>query len=273
MDKTTFPFRLYNVLETVSDTDEASVISWTPNGTTFRIHDLDRFKTHILPKYFPKQSQYKSFRRQLQYYGFFTLGWNHFGHRIFVRGKEELLFRIKHKKVQPEKKKTAMDILASRAADAKPLNDISDLRTQDLLKQDPTLEALQRAVSAEIDASRLGIDSLRSSSARAQPPLGTFNKPVPTASVTPPRVPVLTDQYFSSFEERTENGAKQLLAMLDLALPKTTQYNIMPSYPSLEQQLQRLQRENDLKQVNQALLMKARSDSDFIRLARFQLGL
>jgi hypothetical protein len=107
MSQSTFPYRLHQVLAAVSNkTDQDSrVISWTPSGTTFRIHDLDAFKTQILPQYFPKQKKYSSFRRQLQYYGFTTLGWNQFGHPLFIRNQEEQLVNIKHKKGQSTKAK------------------------------------------------------------------------------------------------------------------------------------------------------------------------
>ena len=111
MTFSTFPYRLHHILEKISkkSSDKSSIISWSPTGRTFRIHDRDAFKTYILPKYFPKQSQYKSFRRQLQYYGFYTLGRNHFGHLLFARHQEHLLVNMKHKKGQSGNDQNSVD--------------------------------------------------------------------------------------------------------------------------------------------------------------------
>lgn len=100
MTQRTFPLRLHDLLDQTCDSychDEARIISWTPPGNTFKIYDLEAFKTRILPKYFPKQSKYKSFRRQLQYYGFWSYKSNHFGHPCFVRKNKGLLVQVKHK--------------------------------------------------------------------------------------------------------------------------------------------------------------------------------
>ncbi|CAJ1959500.1 unnamed protein product [Cylindrotheca closterium] len=98
----TFPFRLHAILEHICDTQdvdaEGSIVSWTPTGKSFRIHNLGAFKKCVLPKYFPKQSKYKSFLRQLQYYGFINYGFGHFGHPFFLRQNKALLSQIKHNK-------------------------------------------------------------------------------------------------------------------------------------------------------------------------------
>lgn len=96
----TFPFRLHAILEQISDTDadgEACIVSWIPPGRSFRIHDLEAFEKRILAKYFPCQSKCKSFRRQLQYYGFVNHGRGHFSHPFFVQKNKELLPQIKHR--------------------------------------------------------------------------------------------------------------------------------------------------------------------------------
>ncbi|CAJ1959497.1 unnamed protein product [Cylindrotheca closterium] len=101
MVQRTFPFRLHALLDQTYDLDidgESDIISWTPSGKTFKIHNVEAFKSKILPKYFPKQSQYKSFKRQLQYYGFSNFGWEHFGHPYFLRRQRELVAHLRHKK-------------------------------------------------------------------------------------------------------------------------------------------------------------------------------
>jgi len=68
--KLPFAWKLYEMLETVHknkvDTD---IVSWVDDGKVFKVHDLKRFVDEIVPTYF-KQSKYKSFQRQLYFYGF-----------------------------------------------------------------------------------------------------------------------------------------------------------------------------------------------------------
>jgi hypothetical protein len=104
----TFPFRLHHILEEVcKDISESCFISWTPSGKTFKIHDLDGFKDTILPKYLPKQNKYKSFKRQLQYYGFTNYGSNQYGHPSFLRGQKSLICQIEHRAFKKSKNQTS----------------------------------------------------------------------------------------------------------------------------------------------------------------------
>ena len=68
-----FPRRLYTMLESESiliQQDNASVISdcpliqWSESGQAFRINDIDKFSTQVLPKYF-RTSKFSSFQRNL----------------------------------------------------------------------------------------------------------------------------------------------------------------------------------------------------------------
>lgn len=62
-----FPWRLYNLLQ-LQTFD--SIVSWVPDGTAFLIINEERFTKEILPRFFPKMSKLKSFKRQLSAYGF-----------------------------------------------------------------------------------------------------------------------------------------------------------------------------------------------------------
>lgn len=67
-----FPVILYGVLQdALKCPDLASIISWEPCGTTFRIHDSRHMTQIVMPRYFPnmKSQSIKSFRRQLNIYG------------------------------------------------------------------------------------------------------------------------------------------------------------------------------------------------------------
>eukprot|EP00980_Cylindrotheca_fusiformis_P014689 scaffold4001_cov94-Cylindrotheca_fusiformis.AAC.7 len=102
----TFPFRLHQMIEEAStDEVESTIISWTPSGESFKIHDRDAFSDRILPKHLPNQNKYKSFKRQLQYYGFVNFGSQHYGHPSFRRGQKSLLSQIEHKAFNKSKNK------------------------------------------------------------------------------------------------------------------------------------------------------------------------
>lgn len=123
----TFPFRLYTILEdSSSDEEECSVISWMPDGKNFKIHDLEAFKLRILPKYLPKQSKYKSFKRQLQYYGFTNHGSNMYGHPSFMRDEKSLLSQIEHRAFKKAAKMEAASALAAASTSSKPSSNSAD---------------------------------------------------------------------------------------------------------------------------------------------------
>ena len=63
-----FPIKLLAMLDDASECGFDDIISWLPDGATFKIHDEDKI-ADILPRYF-KQTHYKSFVRQLQIYSF-----------------------------------------------------------------------------------------------------------------------------------------------------------------------------------------------------------
>lgn len=93
-----FPYKLHQLLTELENNDElSSIISWLPSGEGFRIHQPLAFENVLLKKYFPRQSKIKSFKRQVQYYGFENLGKGSYTHPCFVRGKRSLCGKIIHK--------------------------------------------------------------------------------------------------------------------------------------------------------------------------------
>jgi len=61
-----FIWKLYNMVE---DPASSHVISWTPTGGSFVVASPMEFQEVILPKFF-KHSNFSSFVRQLNLYGF-----------------------------------------------------------------------------------------------------------------------------------------------------------------------------------------------------------
>jgi len=115
--KLPFAWKLYEMLETVekngTDTD---IVSWVDNGEAFKVHDLERFVEDIIPTYF-KQSKYKSFQRQLYFYGFqrvtsserqgHTVG--SYRNPMFIRGNKPLCLSMVPKKSKKRCKKSQDD--------------------------------------------------------------------------------------------------------------------------------------------------------------------
>lgn len=66
-----FPFKMYDLLEDAETYGFEDAVSWTCNGTAFKIHNRRSFEKQIMPRYFPNMNSYKSFRRQLNFYGIY----------------------------------------------------------------------------------------------------------------------------------------------------------------------------------------------------------
>jgi len=85
------------------DTSTPAIVSWSVDGDTFVVKNLENF-CDLLPKFF-KHRNFRSFVRQLNFYGFRKLradslterpaGWWEFKHERFLRGHPELLPLIK----------------------------------------------------------------------------------------------------------------------------------------------------------------------------------
>ena len=98
-----FPTKLFQMLEDAEQSGHSSIVSWSADGLSFRVHDSRLFVSHVMPQYF-RQSRYKSFQRQLHLYGFTRISQgNEKGscfHHSFVRSDRE-----KCKAMEPMKRK------------------------------------------------------------------------------------------------------------------------------------------------------------------------
>jgi hypothetical protein len=99
---TTFPLKLYEMLERVEQDGFSHVVSWQPHGRCFVVHNPEEFKA-LLPRYFGS-SKIASFQRQLNLYGFsrLTQGLDKRGYynELFLRGKTCLVHKILRTKVK-----------------------------------------------------------------------------------------------------------------------------------------------------------------------------
>jgi osomolarity two-component system, response regulator SKN7 len=109
-----FVKKLFRMLD---DTSYSTIVSWSPNGDSFIVRDMNDFTKYVLPRHF-RHSNFASFVRQLNKYDFHkvkkeggegqtvTLGvdqqWE-FRHPAFLKGREDLLDHVK-RKAPPAKK-------------------------------------------------------------------------------------------------------------------------------------------------------------------------
>jgi hypothetical protein len=102
-----FPEKLYRLLAEAERDGNDQIISFTPDGRAFKIHNRQAFIEEVSPKYF-RHARITSFVRQLNFYGFKKLldGPNRggFANPPFLRGHPELLAMIKRKEVAPRPK-------------------------------------------------------------------------------------------------------------------------------------------------------------------------
>lgn len=92
-----FPRKLYRLLQDCDTNPEyQSICSWLADGKQFKIHNKKRFVDTILPHYFD-QTQYASFRRQLNMYSFVRQSMSTYANPYFVRGRHELLDHVVRK--------------------------------------------------------------------------------------------------------------------------------------------------------------------------------
>jgi hypothetical protein len=64
-----FPIKLHRMLQDVEREGLNYIVSWHPDGRSFRVQFHDQFVARVLPGYF-SQTKYRSFQRQLNHYGF-----------------------------------------------------------------------------------------------------------------------------------------------------------------------------------------------------------
>jgi HSF-type DNA-binding len=99
-----FPRKLYRLLEDCeSNPDYRNIVSWSDDGTSFSVNCKKQFVDYILPNYFD-QTQYASFRRQLNMYNFVRQGnTSTYSNPHFIKNRRDLLDLIQRKSVNQSK--------------------------------------------------------------------------------------------------------------------------------------------------------------------------
>lgn len=94
-----FPVKLYNILQEAETTPHlADIVSWLPDGKSFKVHEKDEFSKSILPATFGT-NVYKSFQRNLHFWGYRSIrkgpSKGECSHPFFVRDSPELLCKMR----------------------------------------------------------------------------------------------------------------------------------------------------------------------------------
>jgi len=120
-----FPSKLHLILDDADTKGFSNVISWVhlPDRSGFKVHNKTLFNTEIMPQYF-KSTKYKSFQRQLDYWGFQRMGyWPFEGvylHTYFIHGKPEFCKLIQRAKPRRRNKakSTKKDFITNNRDDS-----------------------------------------------------------------------------------------------------------------------------------------------------------
>jgi hypothetical protein len=88
------------MLEAAETNSFGHIVSWEPDGVSFKVHKSDEFVTQIMPLYFD-QTKYESFRRQLNLYNFSRLtqgsARGKYFHAFFVKKNRSLCKGVKRR--------------------------------------------------------------------------------------------------------------------------------------------------------------------------------
>jgi len=102
-----FPWKLHSLLEKAEKEGNDHIISWLPDGKSFKVHKKEEFCNSIMPAYF-NSNKYKTWQRSLNLWGFESIvrGQNKGAvcHKAFLRGYPELcknMTRVKIKGAYP----------------------------------------------------------------------------------------------------------------------------------------------------------------------------
>jgi hypothetical protein len=95
--KVPFAWKLHIMLEDAEKSGNEHIISWVDLGRGFKVYDLDEFMKKVVPHFF-KQSKWKSFQRQLYFYGFTRHLSGAYYHPKFTKGNKTLSLSMKPNK-------------------------------------------------------------------------------------------------------------------------------------------------------------------------------
>ncbi|CAJ1959698.1 unnamed protein product [Cylindrotheca closterium] len=106
-----FPLKLHEMLAWSEREGYQSIVSWLPgtNTNAFKVHKKEAFVTQVMPKFF-KQTQYKSFIRQLNLWDFERIvesspNKGGYTHALFVKGNPIICKEMRRTKIKGKNSK------------------------------------------------------------------------------------------------------------------------------------------------------------------------
>jgi len=99
------PRKLHKIL---SQPNFENAITWLPNGRAFKIKNPEIFMQKVLPAHF-RSSNYSSFKRQLNQWGFRRITHNQYYHEMFLRGMPHLCDAMNRISKEDAKKRSKED--------------------------------------------------------------------------------------------------------------------------------------------------------------------
>jgi hypothetical protein len=100
-----FPWKLHRLLDAADEKGIAGIVSWMPDGRSFKVHNKHAFEEEIMSHYF-KSSKFKSFQRSLNLWGFHTAPSSAHHkqgecyHPFFLKGFPELCPRMQRTRIK-----------------------------------------------------------------------------------------------------------------------------------------------------------------------------
>lgn len=169
----------------IINTCDPKIASWSRDGLSFIVKDVDRFSKEIIPRCF-KHNHFSSFVRQLNFYGFRKLReehielenvdeetskWCHFHHPKFQKGRPDLLKEISKNTHKDVAERTELEALRTEVKDLKSQikNLKSDMGILASLVGDLTKQVQQTTTTSAAASSSAGASSIISDKAQ-QPP-------------------------------------------------------------------------------------------------------
>jgi hypothetical protein len=133
------------MLEEMAAVGDESIVSWQPHGKAFRVHQPDAFARTVMPRYFKEQTKYKSFQRQLHFYGFHRvrkgMDTGAYFHRMFIRNQKSMSLRMSCQKHKGKKSTEAVDHHAPSDPDFYSAENNVVNKLTNVLQADPILQA------------------------------------------------------------------------------------------------------------------------------------
>ena len=66
-----FPAKLHQLITDAEREGNTDIVSWMPDGKSFKVHNRERFEQELMPRYFGS-SKYRSFQKNLNLWGYDT---------------------------------------------------------------------------------------------------------------------------------------------------------------------------------------------------------